>query len=126
MRISHGDHFVLTPSLDQSELYVNDADAVYAVDAMDGATRTLFEFPRGGKGIEGGSGIAVYVPPVPGDINCDQWVNALDIEPFILALFDPDAYEARWPHCDVMRADLNGDGSVNALDIEPFIELLFP
>ncbi len=117
--------FVLTPSPDQSELYVVDYHAVYAVGANNGEIRTIYEFERTPSYIYGGDGVAVFVPALPGDINCDQWVNALDIEPFILALFDPDEYEARWPHCDLMRADLNGDGSVNAFDIEPLLNLLF-
>ncbi len=119
-------YFALTLSLDQRELYVTTEVAVYAYDANTGARRVLHAFPRGNDRTFGGLGIAVYVPPAPGDINCDQWVNAFDVEPFILALFDPEAYEARWPHCDLMRADLNGDGSVNAFDIEPFLDLLFP
>ena len=118
-------YFTLTLSLDQREIYVTTEAAVYAYDANSGARRVLHTFPRGNDRTFGGLGIAVYVPPTPGDIDCDQWVNAFDIEPFILALFDPQAYQARWPHCDLMRADLNGDGSVNAFDIEPFLDVLF-
>ena len=58
-------------------------------------------------------------------MNCDGTVNALDIEPFIEALFDPAEYRNRWPDCSVDLGDLNGDGSVDALDIEPFLGLLF-
>ncbi len=61
-----------------------------------------------------------------GDINCDGAINAFDIEPFILALFDPAEYELQYPDCDINLADINGDGSVDALDIEPFLGLLFP
>jgi hypothetical protein len=63
--------------------------------------------------------------PVVGDMNCDGEVNAFDIEPFIVALFDPGEYAIRWPDCDINLGDINGDGSVNAFDIEPFLELLF-
>ena len=52
-------------------------------------------------------------------------MNALDIEPFIIALFDPKSYVTLFPDCDIQLADLNQDGEVNALDIEPFIGLLF-
>ena len=62
----------------------------------------------------------------PGDLNCDCRVNALDIEPFILALFDPEGYGTAYPDCDRLLGDLNADGVVNALDIEPFVEVLFP
>lgn len=60
-----------------------------------------------------------------GDVNCDGRVNALDVEPFVLALFDPRAYEERWPECDARLADTNGDWRVDVFDIETFIELLF-
>ncbi len=64
--------------------------------------------------------------PVPGDLNCDTVVDALDIEPFIVALFDPAVYPDLYPDCNINRADINGDGYIDALDIEPFIGLLFP
>ncbi len=60
----------------------------------------------------------------PGDTNCDGVVDAFDIEPFILALTDPNGYAAQFPNCDIGSADANGDGVVDAFDIEPFIALL--
>ena len=51
--------------------------------------------------------------------------RALDIEPFLLALFDPAEYVNRFGGCDINLADINGDGGINALDIEPFLGLLF-
>jgi hypothetical protein len=65
----------------------------------------------------------VLVPP-PGDMNCDRRVNAFDIDPFVLALTDPEAYALAYPDCDCMLADINGDGLVNAFDIDPFVQLL--
>ena len=59
-----------------------------------------------------------------GDLNCDGVLDAFDIDPFVLALADPDAYAAAYPDCDRMLADCNGDGVVNAFDIDPFVELL--
>ena len=53
-------------------------------------------------------------------------LNAGDIEPFLVALFDPAQYPILYPNCDINLADINGDGSVNAGDIEGFINLLFP
>ena len=62
-----------------------------------------------------------------GDLNCDAVIDAFDIGPFILILFDPRAYAAQFPDCDGPTAgDINVDGSINAFDIEPFLELLFP
>ena len=64
-------------------------------------------------------------PPSTGDLNCDCTVDAFDIEPFIVALFDPRRYETVYATCDINLADINADGTVNAFDIEPFIDLLF-
>ena len=60
----------------------------------------------------------------PGDLNCDTVLNAFDIDPFVLALTNPDGYAAAYPDCDRMLADINADGVVDAFDIDPFVELL--
>lgn len=60
----------------------------------------------------------------PGDINCDGEVNAFDIDPFLLALTDPDAYDAAFPECSIEAADLNHDGAITNFDIDPFVALL--
>ncbi len=60
----------------------------------------------------------------PGDLNCDDLVNAFDVDAFALALADPYYYYFTYPGCDSNLADINGDGFVNAFDIDPFIELL--
>ena len=57
---------------------------------------------------------------VAGDMNCDGRVNGLDIDPFVLALTDPNSYVSQYPDCDIMQADLNNDGSVNELDVRCF------
>jgi hypothetical protein len=62
----------------------------------------------------------------PGDMDCDGSINFLDIDPFVLALFDPAAYAAGYPACRLLNADVSGDGLVNFLDIDPFVDLLFP
>jgi hypothetical protein len=59
-----------------------------------------------------------------GDLDCDGFINAFDIDPFVLALVNPDLYAIMYPDCDVMLADANGDGDVNAFDIDPFVELV--
>jgi hypothetical protein len=61
-----------------------------------------------------------------GDLNCDGGIDAFDIEPFTLALIDPNAYRAAFPKCDLRAADINEDGLVDAFDIEPFVDLLTP
>lgn len=59
-----------------------------------------------------------------GDLNCSGLANNFDIDPFVLALTDAQAYAATYPHCDRNRADINGDGVVNNFDIDLFVELL--
>jgi len=59
-----------------------------------------------------------------GDLNCDGALNAFDIDPFVLALTDPELYAVLFPDCEHSLADINGDGLVNAFDIDPFVELL--
>lgn len=58
------------------------------------------------------------------DMNCDGRVNNFDIDPFVLALSDADAYAVTFPDCDVLGADVNGDGLVNNFDINPFVQCL--
>ena len=63
----------------------------------------------------------------PCDMNCDTFIDALDIEPFIGLLFNGDD-----PCCGErgvgvgFTGDVNLDGSIDALDIEGFIGCLFP
>ena len=62
----------------------------------------------------------------PCDMNCDDDINALDIEFFIGLLFDGDE-----PCCgnrgDIgSSGDVNRDGRIDAADIEGFINCLFP
>ncbi len=61
-----------------------------------------------------------------GDMNCDFAVDALDVEPFIIAIFEPANYPVLYPDCDIMLGDINGSGEVNSWDIEPFLALLLP
>ncbi len=59
-----------------------------------------------------------------GDCNCDGQVNFYDIDPFILALSDPQGYMAQYPNCNILQADMNCDGVVNFLDITAFVSFL--
>jgi hypothetical protein len=73
-------------------------------------------------------GVDVSCDPNPcrvrGDLNCDGVVNGYDIDPFVLALTDPEEYYRLYPECDHMLADINCDGLVNGYDIDPFVECL--
>jgi len=57
-------------------------------------------------------------PIVLGDVNCDGFVNAFDIDPFVLCLVSGTPTP---PCTDCLAADINGDTFVNAFDIDPFV-----
>ncbi len=59
-----------------------------------------------------------------GDVNCDGAVNFEDINAFVLALADPELWQATYPDCLAANADINGDGVVDFADISPFVALL--
>ncbi len=60
----------------------------------------------------------------PGDANCDGVFNTLDIDPMVIALLNPAAYEAMLPDCDMESCDVNSDGAVDRLATQPFFGLL--
>ena len=59
------------------------------------------------------------------DMNCDGSVDFFDIDPFLLALFDPAGYAAAYPSCNINNGDINEDTNVDFFDIDPFLECLF-
>jgi hypothetical protein len=61
---------------------------------------------------------------VPGDMNCSKSLGFDDINPFVLALTNADAYAQAYPLCDRMLADINGNGDAGFDDINPFVALL--
>lgn len=62
---------------------------------------------------------------LPGDMNGDGVVNRADLDLFVLALADPDAYCERFPSLDrIVRGDVNDDGAFDDDDIKPFIDVL--
>ncbi len=60
----------------------------------------------------------------PGDLNCDGDIDFDDINPFVLALSDPAAYQAAYPNCNILNGDCDGDGDVDFDDINPFVAIL--
>ena len=59
-----------------------------------------------------------------GDANCDGRVDFGDINPFVQALSDFNAWHAQYPNCPAQNPDVNGDGHVDFGDINPFVALL--
>lgn len=71
-----------------------------------------------------GASFGFVVGSTQGDLNCDGVVNFDDINPFVLALSDPGAYQQQYPNCNILNADCNGDGVVDFDDINPFVAIL--
>ena len=72
--------------------------------------------------------IVMHVPEassqVVGDVNCDFAVDFGDINPFVLLLTNPTAWQAKYPKCPELNGDINRDGVVDFADINPFVRLL--
>ncbi len=63
-------------------------------------------------------------PYLTGDMDCDGDVDFDDINPFVLAIQDPQAYQAAYPNCYWLNGDTDGDGDVDFDDINGFVALL--
>lgn len=76
--------------------------------------------------VTGESGIILLTPVglLVGDLNCDGVVDFGDINPFVLILSNPAAWQAAYPNCPAANGDINGNGSVDFGDINPFVALL--
>jgi serralysin len=64
---------------------------------------------------------------VRGDLNCDGVYGASsfgDINPFVLLLSNPAAWQAAYPGCPLLNGDMNCDGVVDFRDINPFVTCL--
>ena len=97
-----------------------------ACDCNDNGVRDSDDIAGGTSYDSNGNGVpdeceGIY--PV-GDMNCDGLVNFGDIDPFVLAITDANAYSIAYPDCDQHNADINGDALVNFGDIDPFVALI--
>ena len=70
-------------------------------------------------GLDGPLGIAL-APMVPGDLNCDGFVDEADVPLLVEALLSPGTFSG----CDLARADLTGDRLTNGEDVPAFVERL--
>lgn len=72
-------------------------------------------------------GEAVLLTPfVLGDMDCDGSLDLRDVQGFVEALIDLEAYKQRHPDCRLgeFAGDANQDGSLDLRDVSGFIELL--
>ena len=102
------------------------------------AYRAVFVRPQQGSDVPCGAAYVGELTAEPidsciwtrrGDANCDDHVDAFDIDPFVIALAQGESAWAAavnpgyWCTFECVN-DCNHDGVVNAFDIDPFVELL--
>lgn len=88
---------------------INSTGQIAGAGRINGQTHAFLLMPAGGE---------------KGDLNCDGVVNNSDIDPFVLALLDGDAYQSAFPGCAMMNADMNGDNRIDNSDIDAFVARL--
>ena len=59
-----------------------------------------------------------------GDMNHDGVVDAADVSVFVMALTDPEGYEALYGVGAALVGDINQDGTLDAADVAPFVQML--
>jgi len=110
------------------ELHVDD-DLVHVGTFWQGVSES---FVTWGDGVQGAASrhhwdyyrFGAVLAPQAGDVNCDGTMDLRDINPFVQALTDGQAYQQTYSGCWPENADINGDGAVDFGDINPFVELL--
>lgn len=60
-----------------------------------------------------------------GDMNDDGAINGMDVDPFVIALTNPQQYQQHYGMNPHLVGDINRDGILNAMDIDPFVDLLY-
>ncbi|MGE0481647.1 MAG: hypothetical protein AB7Q17_14370 [Phycisphaerae bacterium] len=111
----------------------NPADIFFVYRTAAGTAAVSRMAFREHLGFSGGVGYAdidalevLAVSTLKGDMNCDGVLNNFDIDPFVLAITDPAAWQAAFPLCLLANGDMNDDGSTDNFDIDPFIDALIP
>ncbi|HPM23283.1 MAG TPA: hypothetical protein PLP66_05220, partial [Phycisphaerae bacterium] len=105
---------------------------VVLTGALAGTQFDVVNLPTGIPGVQFG---VVYAPQsvtivvsattCPGDLNCDDQVNFVDINAFVLYLSNHPAWLTMYPACDPRNGDLDGNGVYPSFgDINPFVTLL--
>lgn len=97
--------------------------SISSVSSADAGTYDCYVANDCGSDTSAGAGLTITTcGELRGDMNCDGAVNNFDIDPFVLALTDFDAYELQFPNCDGgSHGDTNDDGVLNNFDIDPFV-----
>ncbi len=120
-----GDYHVQSssPCVDHGNAELLPADT-YDLDA-DGDTVEKLPLDAQGNPREVRFALDMGAYEIPfGDLNCDGHIDFGDINPFVLALSNPDGYHTAFPNCPIMNGDIDGDGNVDFGDLNPFVALL--
>lgn len=104
------------PTITQLPLPGNDCNGNMIDDIIDLAAATSTD--------NNGNGIPDECEYGPGDMNCDGALDNFDIDPFVIGLVDPAAYDSIYPDCNRNNGDVNGDGSFDNFDIDAFVACL--
>ena len=97
-----------------------------AQDCNGNSVPDIFDIAGGTSKDANQNGVPDECEGLKGDLNCDGLINNFDIDPFVLALTNPNGYKATYPNCNILNADCNRDGRTNNFDIDPFVKLLTP
>ncbi len=136
------EHFYVTPDdpltvgVDHGSAGGDAFDIAWAIDPHTNAPAGIdrFHFIRLTAGVNVSAGVfgekspeiggVADAAPGRGDVNCDGVINAGDIDAFVAAITNPDAYRALYGDCLLRNADTNADGAANAGDIDSFVDLV--
>ena len=97
---------------DQREVYVR-----WGYRIVNGA------FAYSGWNIDDVSFVAIPSYAV-GDVNCDGQINLFDVDPFVLALTNPELYLTQYSNCNPILADCDGNWAVNLFDVDAFVDVI--
>lgn len=90
-------------------------DGTFELNGTIGQSDAGVTSSGGGFALTGGFQLPAADTVLLGDVNLDETVNLLDVDPFI-DLLTAGTFQS--------EADCNEDGAVNLLDVEPFIVIL--
>jgi hypothetical protein len=71
-----------------------------------------------------GRGVARAGTVLPGDLDCNGRVDFDDVDPFVLGMNNPSAYEAQYGISPEAKGDMDGDGDQDFDDIPCFSSTL--
>lgn len=120
---------VMSPVVDPGDcgpggVYIGDDSVCTAEDCNSNGVPDMCDIALGWSTDCNGNEMPDDCEWLRGDLNCDGVISFGDINPFTLAVTDPNNYAVQYPDCDIMTGDLNCDCSAGIGDINRFVECL--